>query len=358
MNAPGARATHVIPSLDGFRAFAFLAVFLAHAGAPGIPGGFGVTVFFFLSGYLITTLLRLEVEHSGRINFKLFYLRRVLRILPPFYLVLALAIGLTLLHVLPGTLALRPVLSQAFHYSNYWAAYHGFDGTAAGTAVYWSLAVEEHFYALFPALFALLIGLRMSGKSQRAVLLSLCALALLWRCVLVFHFHARIERTFLTTDARYDSLLFGCAMAVAGNPSLDGVAEARPSKGLVALLLGGVALLLLSFLVRDDSFRESFRYTVQGIGLYPIFYTAIRFPGWGPFPLLSARPLRFLGKLSYSLYLVHESIIVWTIERWPTGGIVRVVAAFALSLALAWLMWVTIEKPIARVRRRLDPNTI
>src|SRR5690242_16753148 len=78
-----------IPSLDGFRAAAVTLVFLSHAWTvKWLPGNFGVTVFFFLSGYLITTLLRREFEKSGRISFRAFYLRRALRILPPFYLVL------------------------------------------------------------------------------------------------------------------------------------------------------------------------------------------------------------------------------------------------------------------------------
>ncbi len=85
-----APASFHIPSLDGIRACAFLLVFLGHTGVvPGIPAGFGVTVFFFLSGYLITTLLRQEVAKRGSVDFKLFYLRRALRILPPFYLVFA-----------------------------------------------------------------------------------------------------------------------------------------------------------------------------------------------------------------------------------------------------------------------------
>jgi peptidoglycan/LPS O-acetylase OafA/YrhL len=73
-----------IPSLDGLRALSFLIVFLAHSGVSGVPGGFGVTVFFYLSGFLITTLMRVEQENTGRVNLRHFYLRRALRILPPF----------------------------------------------------------------------------------------------------------------------------------------------------------------------------------------------------------------------------------------------------------------------------------
>src|SRR5206468_983726 len=88
--SPAERGPLQIPSLDGLRALSFLAVFVAHAGLEKlIPAHLGLALFFFLSGYLITTLLRLEFEKSGRINLPQFYLRRVLRIFPPFYLVLA-----------------------------------------------------------------------------------------------------------------------------------------------------------------------------------------------------------------------------------------------------------------------------
>ena len=171
------REALVIPSLDGLRAASFLLVFLGHAGSPfipiAIPAGFGVTVFFFLSGYLITTLLRLEVEQRGAINFKHFYLRRLLRIWPPFYLVLVAASALTLKGALGGELELGSVGAQALHYSNYWLIERTAKGMAPGTVVYWSLAVEEHFYLVFPALYAFLIRARVTGKQQRALFFGL-----------------------------------------------------------------------------------------------------------------------------------------------------------------------------------------
>jgi peptidoglycan/LPS O-acetylase OafA/YrhL len=106
-----------IPSLDGLRAISFLIVFVAHSGLEWIvPGGFGVTVFFYLSGFLITTLMRVEYRRDGTVSLRAFYVRRVLRILPPFYLVLVLAHALTLVHVLPGQLEAGPVLGgEVFH---------------------------------------------------------------------------------------------------------------------------------------------------------------------------------------------------------------------------------------------------
>ena len=354
MSSRVASSAFHIPSLDGIRACAFLLVFLGHAGVPGIPAGFGVTVFFFLSGYLITTLLRLEVERSGRIDFKAFYLRRTLRILPPFYLVLSAGVLLTVSGLLPAPLQLRPVLSQALHYSNYWGVYHGFAGIAGGTAVYWSLAVEEHFYAIFPALYALLLRVNCSRHRQRAAFLAICCGVLAWRCILKFYFHVHNDRTYLATDTRLDSMLFGCALAVAGNPAL-GDRPAKPSSFLKWSLLAAALLFVLSFTVRDDRFRETVRYTMQGIALYPLFYAAVRFPGWGVFRLLDGRLLGFVGKLSYSLYLVHGMVLA-LLEHWcaSLGQALRGPPALAISLGVAWLIWLGIEKPAARLRRRLE----
>ncbi len=104
-------AAGYIPSLDGIRALSFLIVFAAHAGLERwIPGFFGLSVFFFLSGYLITTLLRVEWNRTGTVNLRQFYLRRALRILPPFYVVLAGASALTLFGALDGSLQGSAVL--------------------------------------------------------------------------------------------------------------------------------------------------------------------------------------------------------------------------------------------------------
>src|SRR4051794_31483652 len=102
-----------IPSLDGLRAVSFLVVFLGHAvpteWTQFVPPRFGVTVFFFLSGYLITTLMRLELEAVGRVSLRNFYLRRALRILPPFYISYFVAVLLVKMNVLDGNPTSRAV---------------------------------------------------------------------------------------------------------------------------------------------------------------------------------------------------------------------------------------------------------
>jgi peptidoglycan/LPS O-acetylase OafA/YrhL len=341
--------TNFIPSLDGIRAISFMLVFLAHAGASTIPGGFGVTVFFFLSGYLITTLLRREAESTKRVSLKLFYLRRALRILPPFYLVLTLALVLTLLGVLPGPYSVPALVAQALHYSNFYVVQHGWGGLLAGTGVYWSLAVEEHFYLIFPALYALMIRRGLPGRAQHALLLGLCAVVLAWRCYLVYGLGIIGDRTYIASDARFDSMLFGCALAVWQNPAIDFDQTDKPSRFELLAAAGGVSLLLASFLLRDPAFRETVRYSMQGLGLYPLFFLSVRHPRWLFLRWLNLGPVRFIGTLSYSLYLLHQVVLyaVWDLP-WPTA--LKGALGFAISLLLAVAIYRYVEKPCAKLR--------
>jgi peptidoglycan/LPS O-acetylase OafA/YrhL len=334
-------------------------VFLSHAGWGGvlIPGSFGVTVFFFLSGYLITTLMRKEAEKAGHVSLKAFYLRRALRILPPFYLVLLGANLLTLFHLLPGFLERGAVTAQALHYTNYWIATRGWQGIAAGTEVFWSLAVEEHFYVVFPTIYILTGRLGFAGRRQAQALWAVCAIVLIWRCVLVFGLHVEHDRTFLCTDTRFDSMLFGCALAVYKNPILDKDAWHEHAQRTLMIVLAPLAVvtLLSTFLIRNDSFRETFRYTLQGIALGPLFVCAIRWPQAWLFRPLNLRPVRFIGNLSYSLYLVHDVTLNALDANTHLPKVALAAVALGVAILVSWTMWIFIEKPCARLRKRLSP---
>ncbi len=343
-----------IPSLDGLRAVSFLLVFVAHAGLDRfVPGGFGVTVFFFLSGFLITTLLRAEFEENGAISIRHFWMRRALRILPPFYLVLGAAV-LVSLFIYHSSLSAGVVASQALQYTNYWIISHGYKGGPLGTGVYWSLAVEEHFYFVFPWVFIALQKLKLSARNQALFLWLVCLVVLLWRMILVFGFHASVERTYLATDTRVDSILFGCALAVWNNPVLDEVQmHERRWKHLyipLALLLLGCCLL-----VRTDAFRETLRYSLQGAALTVLFVAAIRYYRWAPFAWLNNRILVYIGLLSYSLYLLHLAVILAVERSLPAAPpLARGVLALAIAIFLSWLIYTTIERPCARLRKKLS----
>jgi peptidoglycan/LPS O-acetylase OafA/YrhL len=348
--------TH-IPSLDGLRAASFFLVFASHAGLDAVvPGGFGVTIFFFLSGFLITTLMCVEAEKDGRVSLRNFYVRRALRILPPFYIVLLGATALTAVGFLDGDLQPRAVASQILHFSNYWIAKHGGAGVASGTGVYWSLAVEEHFYLLFPTVFLALRRMRLTGRQTAFAFWGACALVLVWRCVLVFWRHADGERLSLCSDTRIDSIAFGCALAVWNNPVLarkkDG-SRLESSFWRRVSLPAGIGLLLVTFVVRGTVFRETLRYTLQGIALTPVFVAAVRHPQWYVFRPLNWRPMRFIGAISYSLYLVHHTVLKAVEQHSHLAGAARALVALLLSLATAWTMYVLVERPCARLRKRL-----
>lgn len=344
-----------IPSLDGLRCAAIVLVFLSHvqmaAGVPRfIPGNFGVTLFFFLSGYLITTLMRMEVEHTGTLSMRLFYIRRALRIFPTCYLVLAAAAAYGWYR---GTVDPWYLLGQVANLTNYQLIWAGWNAPIApDTDVYWSLAVEEHFYLAFPAVFMLLS--RGRTREQVAVwLLAACGLVLVWRCVLIFGFNVPYDRTYLGTDTRIDSILFGCVLALRGNPALDPtrISETTWKRLLFPLSVG---IIILTFLVRDRVFRETFGYTLQGLCLFAVFVTAVRYPQWGVMRWLNLAPVRWIGLLSYAIYLVHPSMLAVSTKL--VGKSVPAVFATAsvLTLAVAAALYYGIERPLGRLRRQFN----
>jgi peptidoglycan/LPS O-acetylase OafA/YrhL len=171
--------------------------------------------------------------------------------------------------------------------------------------------------------------------------------------VLVFHFQTIKERTYIATDTRIDSILFGCVLAVIGNPVLDRSRLSDAWWKFIGLPFGLVAL-ALSLLVRDPQFQQSVAYTIQGVALVPVFVVAMRFPGWFAFPILNWAWVRFVGVLSYSLYLLHTTVL-FGIDRYVHApALVQGVLGGLVSMALAAAIHYAVEKPAARLRKRLS----
>jgi len=350
VTSPPGKTFH-IPALDGIRAVSIAIVFVAHAGLGSVvPGGFGVTVFFFLSGFLISTLLRKEFAKQQSISFKNFYIRRALRIFPPFYSALAFAVLILMAGLLPGKVAWSGVGLLAGHLGNYAQVYWGEAALPPGTAVYWSLAVEEHYYLTFP--FVALLLLKRNSKATTVVTLTLIGIAiLLWRIYLVNQGAPEV-RTYLATDTRVDSILWGCLLAMTLNPVMDKpLATSTAVEALVLLLSLGV--LFFCFVYREGAFRETFRYTLQGIALLPVFYLAVLRSHWPVFRWLDWRPIRYIGTLSYTLYLVHL-VVLYSLEYClpQVPGVVRGIAGAALSTGIAALSYHYMERPLARLRKK------
>ncbi len=335
-----------VPQLDGMRAIAILLVFVAHCGLDKIvPGGFGVTVFFFLSGYLITSLLRAEAAQAARIDLVAFYIRRTLRIWPSLYLTMAV-VALCAPLVAPGY-RMDPwgVLAQLAFVTNYadlWGHPNGVPGMPL-----WSLAIEEHFYLVFPPLFAVLF-VRRSPRVAAAWCAAACLAVLLVRLASA-PVVEDIGRIYGWSHTRIDSILFGCGLALWNNPVMDESAW-RPRWGHAAAAMG---VLLVCLLVRGEWFRQTLRYTLQGGALFVIFSFVLWDRGWLR-GVLSSRPMRLIGLYSYTLYLVHLAVIEGLRVAVPTLSIPgMLLAAGALAMSYAALMYRFVEGPLARRRRAM-----
>jgi peptidoglycan/LPS O-acetylase OafA/YrhL len=344
------RSATYIPGLDGIRAIAFLLVYGSHVGLEYlIPGGLGVTIFFFLSGYLITTLLRVEMKQSGKISISQFYLRRTLRIFPPMYVTLVVWMSLASLGVLVGSPHWQPIVLASVYLANYVGALtsHRLEG---GLVVLWSLSVEEHFYLLFPWLLVLFLRSRRSFRAVAPALAGLCTVALAWRLILVLHFHSIPATTYNHTDTRFDSILFGCLLAVSLNPLLDAI-PARIRRHSASLAVVGLVVLLGCLIFRGPVFRETFRYSIQGLALAPIFLFVLDSPGTWPVRFLEHPLLRFAGRRSYAMYLIHLCILDAVHAKLGVNLFWTGLISAPLVVGYSYAMWQLVEIPIGRFKK-------
>jgi peptidoglycan/LPS O-acetylase OafA/YrhL len=333
---PRARAKFgPISSLDGLRAVAVLLVVVSHADyGDVIPGGLGVTIFFFLSGYLITTLLLDEWDQHGVINVRHFYGRRAFRLLPSLFVTLTVAYVLVALGQLDGGISVQGLFSQIFYFANYYTIFFDHGNTVpVGTGILWSLAVEEHFYILFPLLMWGVLRYANARRFLIGLFSALCVAALAWRTWLVTRPGFVDIRTYYGSDTRFDSILYGALLALCVNPARlpwkPGREKMRTLDWFVCV--AAVALLLSTILYREPHFRESLRYSLQGVALLPLFFYAVRYPTAGPFRVFNTRLLARLGVLSYGIYLIHDVIL----SAMPADIHIPNWARFLLGLALA-----------------------
>jgi peptidoglycan/LPS O-acetylase OafA/YrhL len=352
MSSPNA----VIPSLDGVRAVAVALVFFAHSGLENtVPGGLGVTIFFVLSGYLISTLLRVEYATTGKIDYRGFYLRRFLRLMPPLAVIVSLTSILALLGLVDNFTP-NGLLSVLFYYGNYFMIANDFAGVPAGIGIVWSLAVEEHYYLLYPPLAAILLRVGRVGLSA-GILSALCALVLAWRCWLASQ-GVTADYIEMASDTRIDAILIGCLMALWRNPWLDPPAQSSPRRdgALVGIAL---AVLLFTLVYRNEFFRLTYRYTLQSGAAAMLLYVAVARSRMWPFSWLNMRPVMYIGAVSYTVYLAHHVVIRLIERHMPQWNWLAVTAmALLVTLAIAELMRRWVEQPCARLRKRLHKRTL
>jgi peptidoglycan/LPS O-acetylase OafA/YrhL len=339
------RSYTTIPSLDGLRAVSILLVILAHCGLGRVGhGAVGVTIFF-LSGYLITTLLRREFAKTGRVDLRRFYIRRCLRILPPCYVVIAVVLLLEL--AIGEGISGGAVLAHVFYYTNYYQIYIS-GGGLKGLGVLWSLAVEEHFYLVFPLLY--LATVRFSRRHQGSILAAICLVVLAWRWILTVHFQHACWRIYSATDTRLDSILWGCCFAIVANPAFDD----RLSNLFSHWASSAIALAALGFslVCREPWFRESFVYTIQSLAPMPVFALAIRSHHRWPFRFLNWYPMRLIGVYSYTIYLTHLAVVRFLGLGRPGQFAITFPIVMTGSFLLSAMMYYYVDQPCAALRKR------
>ena len=333
-----------IPQLDGLRAIAVLIVMISHAGLEKfVPGGFGVTIFFFLSGYLITLLLRIELSRYGQVDFRAFYWRRTLRIMPPLYLTLAILTAMHFAGVFDETVRGNAIPWDYLFLSNYSHLW----GHEAGLPVpLWSLAVEEHFYLIFPAAFALCMA---RGNVPAAAMV--CAISCLVILALRFAtplWFGEVERNYYWSHTRMDSILFGCILALWNNPLLDEKAW-RPEFSHVLIAL---AVLATTFVVQEPTFRFIVRYSLQGAALLVLFSYVLSERSALLNNLLTSAPMVWTGLVSYSLYLCHVAIYRTLEIHSPLDAVAIGIVGTLLAFGYGFLIRKFVEVPILNWRRR------
>lgn len=334
------------PDIDGLRGIAVLVVVLYHFQL-GLPGGYlGVDVFFVISGFLITSLILRRIE-TGRFTLTDFYERRVRRIAPAAIVTMAvtLLVG-AVIFALPedrqrlGRAVIAQVLlgGNCYHYGLAQNYFRPAEHEPLPLMHTWSLAVEEQFYLLFP-LVLWLIG-RWQRRWIACVMLVVMAASLLLRSVPLDALTLTPSARFFLLPPRAWELLLGALIAVI---------KARPPasrRGTEVLALGGMALMMACFFDSEVDHTSVIPLITTCVGAAILLFT-YRPDATLTHQTLAIAPLRWLGLISYSLYLVHWPLWVF-VQYFPDDlpGVWLRVTLFVVSLGLAWLSWRYVETPV------------
>ncbi len=330
-HSPAPRLGYV-PALDGLRGIAVLAVMLYHLYLPLPQGGYlGVDIFFVISGFLITGLLLEEWRASGRLDLPRFIARRALRLLP----------ALAALLVVAAPFVAWPYVAGALLYAtNYLAALGRLSYMGSPLAHLWSLAIEEQFYLLWPAVLGLLLRRLRPRALPVAIAIAIAAIAA-WRAHLAGF--ASWERLHLATDTRADALLVGC-LAAALAPHLAPLARrpaARALAGLSATALG-LALLLVP---RQWHPLDEWGLLALALASAVVVLWVARPGAGGP---LRWRPLVATGRISYGLYLWHWPVYL----ALDACGLGHPLCKLGLAALVAVASYRYLEAPCLRLKER------
>ena len=337
-----------LPALDGLRAVAVATVMFYHyTESRYVPGDLGVTLFFVISGFLITLLLIRENDRDGAVSLRGFYARRTLRIFPAYYAYILFSLGIDVARHHPWSPGL---LASALAYvMNYYNALNGHPVTSVAHA--WSLADEEQFYLLWPALFLLLR--RMQPANAMRWIAAVIVAVVAWRSYLYLGRGVGSAYVYNAFDTRCDSLAIGCMLAFASRTRTF-----SKLAGLVAshawMPLFTIGIVYASRVLAPAEYHYSVGFTVDSALMALLIVQLMQLADSMSWSWLDHRVTRFFGVISYPLYLYHGWGLAFATHLGRQALPVTLVAATVLSVALACGSYYVVERPFLRLKKRME----
>jgi len=323
-----------IPSLDGLRAFSIVLVLIAHVSLqyPFLRryvehvGNYGVRIFFVISGFLITGLLLRELQKTGRISLKDFYIRRTLRIFPAFYVYLLTVVLLSwagILILLPGDVLHTLTYTMNYHMVRSWWVNH-----------VWSLSVEEQFYLLWPTVLVV-AGLQRGLKAAAAMILA----APIFRAILFFYFEAGPTALGRHFEAVADALAFGCLLAATYEFLGRQPRYVAFAKSPVSFVAAFALLILPSGMYKvSPALYYLAGQTIANLGAVLLIDRSVRFPVSLSGRFLNWAPVALVGTWSYSIYLWQELFLAHQLDGFRLRFPMNLIAALTASLLSYYLV--------------------
>jgi peptidoglycan/LPS O-acetylase OafA/YrhL len=336
-----------LPAFDGLRMIAVVLVILNHVGYEPVPADVGVNIFFVLSGFLITWLLLKEHETTGSISLKTFYLRRAFRLLPAYYVFMILLLGQYYGRHHAGETRTDIILPGLLYYTNYFNAFHDHPPTPLSHT--WSLALEEQFYLVWPLAFGFLM--RWGRGAVIRFLMTAIAVVVVWRTFLYVGLNVGSAYVYNAFDTRFDTLAIGCLTAVLSQDArFLAAAQAISRRWFYPAIT--LAVLIVEHSLRPVAYHYSIGFTVDGVLIAIAIVQLIQVVDQPAWRWLEHPVPRYLGAISYPIYLYHGLCNAIAGRFFPQQLPLRFLFAFAGAVVLGTISYYVVEKPFLRLRQR------